>query len=292
MKTLEDFVRSRPVVGDGAMGTMIQAGGLAYGTCPDLMNIEEPDRVLRIHLEYKEAGADYLETNTFGSTRLKLAPHKLDSRIEEIILRGVELARKAAGEECLVAGSMGPTGKILEPYGDTAREAVVANFREQAELMDRAAVDFFLVETMTDIAEARAALEAIKSVSERPIVATAVFAAGARGYRTLMGTAAGDAARDLAASGAVFVGTNCCNGMADALGIMRAMREGTAAAIVAQPNAGLPRLEAGRLVYPETPEAMAAGVPALLGAGVRVIGGCCGTTPAHIRAIAAAVHNR
>lgn len=289
MIQLADLVKSRLVVGDGAMGTMIQAAGLACGACPDLMNLEEPDRVLSIHSAYREAGADYLETNTFGANRLKLAPHGLESKTEEIVLRGVELARKAAGDACLVAGSVGPTARILEPYGDTPREEIVASFAEEAEIMERAGIDFFLVETMTDIAEATAALEAIKSLSARPVVATAVFAAGARGYRTVMGTAAGEAAQMLVEAGALFVGTNCSSGMPDALGIMRAMREGSAAAIVAQPNAGLPRLEAGRLVYPETPAAMAAGVPGLVAAGVRVIGGCCGTTPDHIRAIAAAV---
>ena len=289
MMQLADLVKAGPVVGDGAMGTMIQAAGLVGGACPDCMNLDEPDRVLMIHRAYRDAGADYLETNTFGANRLKLAPHGLESKMEEIILRGVELAREVARDTCLVAGSVGPTGRILEPYGDTPRDQIFRSFAEEAQMMDRAGIDFFLVETMTDISEATAALEAIRSVSARPVVVTAVFAAGARGYRTVMGTAAREAARTLAEAGALFVGTNCSNGMADALGIMKAMREGSAAAIVAQPNAGLPRVEAGRPVYPETPAAMAAGVGALLEAGVRVIGGCCGTTPDHIRAIAAAV---
>jgi 5-methyltetrahydrofolate--homocysteine methyltransferase len=286
---LADLVKSRPVVGDGAMGTMLQAHGLAVGACPDALNLEDPDAVVAVHRAYREAGSDYLETNTFGSNRLKMAAHGLAGDLGEIIARGVEHARKAAAGLALVAGSVGPTGRLLEPYGDTPRRQVVEAFAETAGIMDRAGIDFYLVETMTDVNEALAAIEAIRSVSPRPIVATAVLAKSARGYRTLMGTPAGEAASLMVGSGASMVGTNCCVGMADAAAIMEDMLAATPAALIAQPNAGLPRMVAGSLVYPESPEAMAADAGRLLGLGVRIIGGCCGTTPAHIRAISAAM---
>jgi 5-methyltetrahydrofolate--homocysteine methyltransferase len=267
------------------MGTMLQERGLKIGRSPDLMNLEDPDRVAEVHRAYREAGSDYLETNTFGANRLKLAAHGLESGLEDIIGRGVDLARGASGG-CLVGGSMGPTGCLLEPYGDTPREKVRDAFREAAELLDRAGIDFFLVETMTDINEAVLAISAAREASRRPIAATAVFAAGARGFRTMMGNTAHEAAAAMVAAGADVVGTNCCSGMTEAAGIMQAMTAGSPAAIMAQPNAGLPRMESGRLVYPEGPAAMAEGVGRLLDLGVRIVGGCCGTTPAHIRAMA------
>lgn len=286
---LLDLVKSRPVLGDGAMGTMLQARGLSAGACPDGLNVSDPDLVISVHRAYREAGADYLETNTFGANRLKLAAHGLESDLREIIARGVEHARLAAAGVSMVAGSMGPTGRLLEPYGDVPREAVYDAFAEAASLMDCAGIDFFLVETMTDINEAEAAIQAIRSISPKPIVATAVLAQGAKGYRTIMGTPAGEAASAMIASGADIVGTNCCSGMTEAAGIMQDMLAATPAALAAQPNAGLPRMVSGKIVYPESPEAMAAGVADLLGLGVRMIGGCCGTTPPHIRAIGTAL---
>jgi 5-methyltetrahydrofolate--homocysteine methyltransferase len=287
---LEDRLHRAPILGDGAMGTMLQVEGLATGRPPDLWNLERPEVVAGVHARYREAGSDYLETNTFGANRIKLAAQGLEANLSEIILRGVELARGAAGAACLVAGSVGPTGTLLEPYGDTPLDRVRAAFAETGAEMDKAGVDFFLVETMTDLNEAVAAIEAIRSVSRRPIVATAVFSPGRKGFRTLMGNAPSDAAAAMIAAGATLVGTNCCNGMTEAAGIIEAMITGSASAVVAQPNAGLPTVDGGRLLYPETPQAMAEGVPNLLAAGARVIGGCCGTTPAHIRAIGAAIH--
>lgn len=284
-----DLAKTRPVLGDGAMGTMLQARGLAVGACPDRLNLDDPESVVAVHSAYREAGADYLETNTFGANRVNLAAHGLQTDLRDIVARGVEHARRAAGDACMVAGSVGPTGALLEPYGDMPRQRIFDAFAEVAEVMERAGVDFYLVETMTDVNEAAAAIEAIGSVSSRTIAATAVFAKGAKGYRTMMGTPAGQAAAAMVSRGALVVGTNCCNGMADAAGIMQDMLEATPAALIAQPNAGLPQMLSGRLVYPESPEAMALGVPQLVRLGVRIIGGCCGTTPAHIRAMAASL---
>jgi methionine synthase I (cobalamin-dependent) len=286
---LVELVEAGPVLGDGAMGTMLQQRGLRLGDAPDRLNLEHPDIVTEIHCAYREAGAQFLKTNTFGANRLKLAAHGLEARIGEIIRRGVDLARQAGADACLVAGSVGPTGRLLEPYGDTPADDMHSAFAETGEAMQAAGVDFFLVETMTDINEAVIAISAIKAVSGRPIVATAVFSGGARGYRNMMGTPAGEGAGRMIEAGARFVGTNCCSGMDEARRIMEAMRTGSPAALVAQPNAGLPSIQAGSLVYPEGPEVMAKGVAPLLDLGIRIIGGCCGTTPLHIRAIGTAM---
>ncbi len=285
-------LRLRPLLGDGAMGTMLQAHGLETGVAPDVLNLENPELVRQIHSAYREAGCDYVETNTFGANRIKLAAHGLEPKLEEIIARGVEIARSAAGNDCMVGGSVGPTGVLLEPYGDTPHEKISDTYLEVATLMDKAGIDFFLIETMTDINEASIAVEAAKQVSSKPIVATAVFSKGARGYRTIMGNSPREAALRLVEAGARFVGTNCCSGMEQAIGIMKDMVSASSAAMIAQPNAGLPTVEAGKLIYPEAPLAMADRVPDLLSMGVRIIGGCCGTTPAHIKAMASAFGRR
>jgi 5-methyltetrahydrofolate--homocysteine methyltransferase len=282
-------VASGPVLGDGAMGTMLQAEGLKVGAAPDLLNLENPRVVGRIHAAYIGAGSEYIETNTFGANRLKLSQHGLEGSLREIVLRGVEIARRETGDTSMVAGSVGPTGRLLEPHGDTAHEKVREAFGEVARLMERAGVDFFLVETMTDLEEARIAITAIREASLRPVVATSVFSKGAKGYRSIMGKSPEETALALIEAGATFVGTNCSGGIEEAVEIMKVMTAVSKAATVAQPNAGIPRMDGPDLVYPETPAAMALGVPPLLALGVHMIGGCCGTTPAHIEALARAL---
>jgi 5-methyltetrahydrofolate--homocysteine methyltransferase len=278
-----------PVLGDGAMGTMLQVRGLKLGAAPDLLNLENPRLVGDIHAAYIKSGAEYIETNTFGANRLKLSQHGLEGSLAEIVMRGVEIARREAGDASMVAGSVGPTGRLLEPHGDTPHGQVREAYGEVADLMERAGVDFFLVETMTDLEEARIAVSAVREASRRPVVATSVFSKGAKGYRSIMGKSPEETALALIDAGATFVGTNCSGGIGDAIEIMKVMASVSRAAIMAQPNAGIPRMEGPDLVYPETPAAMALGVPPLLALGVRMIGGCCGTTPAHIEALAGAL---
>ena len=189
----------------------------------------------------------------------------------------------------MVAGSVGPTGVLLEPYGDTPADEVKAAFRAAAKALDEVGVDFLLIETMTDINEARLAIEAAREVSRRPLAATMAFAKGAKGYRTVMGTSPEEAARGLVEAGADIVGINCVGGMAEATGIMKAMVPASAVPTLAQPNAGLPEVGRDGVVYPETPESMGEGLEALLATGVSAVGGCCGTTPAHIRKMAASL---
>jgi 5-methyltetrahydrofolate--homocysteine methyltransferase len=280
---------SGPMLGDGAMGTMLQGKGLKLGAAPDLLNLENPRLVGQIHAEYIKSGADYIETNTFGANRLTLSQHGLEGSLAEIVMRGVEIARREAGDTSMVAGSVGPTGRLLEPHGDTPHGQVREAYVEVAGLMERAGVDFFLVETMTDLEEARNAIAAVREVSRRPVVATSVFSKGTKGYRSIMGKSPEETALALIDAGATFVGTNCSGGIDDAVEIMKVMASVSKAATIAQPNAGIPRMEGPDLVYPETPAAMALGVPPLLALGVRMIGGCCGTTPAHIKALARAL---
>ena len=286
---LAQRLEAGPVLGDGAMGTMLQGQGLRSGAAPELLNLENPGLVGRIHAAYIDAGSEYIETNTFGANRLKLSQHGCDAKLDEIVLRGVEIARRETGDTSMAAGSVGPTGRLLEPHGDTPHDKVREAFGEVARLMERAGVDFFLVETMTDLEEARIAIGAIREVSRRPVVATSVFSKGARGYRSIMGKSPEETATALLDAGATFVGTNCSGGIEEAIEIMKAMASVSKAAIAAQPNAGIPRMDGPDLVYPETPAAMALGVPPLLALGVRMIGGCCGTTPEHIKALASAL---
>jgi 5-methyltetrahydrofolate--homocysteine methyltransferase len=283
---LLDIVELRPVLGDGAMGTMLQKRGLAMGECPEAWNLDKPDIVADTHKAYAEAGCDFVETNTFGANSLKLARHGLDSKMDEIVKRGVDIARTAVGGACMVAGSVGPTGVLLEPYGDVSSEQVGDSFRATARLMEGAGIDFFVIETMTDINEALLAVQAAKDVSQRPVVATMVFSKGSKGFKTVMGTSPEEAATRLGEAGAAVVGVNCCSGMSEAAEIMKEFVAATGLPTIAQPNAGLPIVEGGRVIYPETPEAMAAGLEDLLGIGVRIVGGCCGTTPDHLTQMA------
>jgi 5-methyltetrahydrofolate--homocysteine methyltransferase len=279
---LLELIKLRPVLGDGGMGTMLQAHGLTTGECPETWNLENPDAVAATHEAYAGAGSDFLTTNTFGANPIKLARHGLDSRIEEIIARGVELARGAAGDGCMVAGSVGPTGGLLEPYGELPSNEVEAAFRTTARLLEKAGVDFFIVETMTDLNEALLAARAIREASDKPLVATMAFTRGAKGVRTVMGTSPEQAAAGLEEAGASIIGTNCCSGMEEAAEIMKEILAATGLPTIAQPNAGLPIPEGDKVIYPEPPEAMAEGMEHLLGIGVRIVGGCCGTTPEHL----------
>jgi 5-methyltetrahydrofolate--homocysteine methyltransferase len=276
----------RPVLGDGAMGSILLDSGLRMGDCPEAWNLEKPDVIAGVHTAYREAACDFIEANTFGASPIRLARYSLDSKTEDIIKAGIDLARGAAGTSCMVAGSVGPTGALLEPYGEITRDEMTGAFGRQARAMEEAGVDFFLVETMTDPNEAILAIGAIKEASSKPVVATMSFSKGAKGYRTMMGTSPQEAATAMTAAGADYVGTNCSTGPAEALEIMTEMRQVTPVALIAQPNAGLPAFESGVATYPESPETMAKGLAGLLASGVRIIGGCCGTTPAHMKEIA------
>jgi 5-methyltetrahydrofolate--homocysteine methyltransferase len=274
------------------MGTMLQSAGLPAGACPEVWNRSHPERILAVHRQYMDAGSEVILTNTFGGSRLKLRRFGLEDRVDDLNRAGVRLARSVARPGVRVAASVGPTGELPEPYGAVSRDELVDAFAEQIGALTDEGADLIWIETMSDLAEAAAALAAARASCRLPVVVTATFDRGIRGYRTMMGTSPEEAAGTLHAAGADYIGANCGVGSEDLVRIIRAMHAAVpSAALVAKPNAGIPGLIAGRTCYPESPAYMAAAIPSLLEAGVRIVGGCCGTTPDHIRQMARMVRN-
>jgi 5-methyltetrahydrofolate--homocysteine methyltransferase len=285
------------LVFDGGYGTMLFEAGLLNGACPELWNDTHADVVRGIHRGYFDAGSHFVETNTFGGSRLKLEEYRLGDRTRELNVLGARLAREAAPPGGYVAGSIGPTSRLPQDYALDAGvtdEAYEATFREQAEALAEGGVDLFAVETMMFPQEATAAIRACKAVADLPVMATMFFQ-----YeelhdrdRTMWGESPAEVATNLLAAGADAVGMNCGRGPDRAIVIVREMRRVTDAPLVAYPNAGLPVTEGDRVTYELDPQAMARDYPALLDAGANVVGACCGSTPEHIRRIAAVVGRR
>ncbi len=274
------------LLGDGAMGTMLIERGLRAGECPEKINLEKPGQLEEIALLYLNAGAEIIGTNTFGGSPLKLGQYGLEGKFEEINRRGCEIVRKTVGNRAWVSASCGPSGKILEPYGDTKRETVFDSFRRQMDVLVSSGADMICIETMTDLGEAVIAVEAARSVSATiPVCATMTFDSTPRGFYTIMGTTIEQAAKGLTAAGADIIGSNCGNGIQNMIAIAAEFRKLTVLPVIIQSNAGIPALVGGALTYPETPGYMAEKSQELLTIGVKIIGGCCGTTPAHIAAI-------
>ncbi|ABB30792.1 homocysteine S-methyltransferase [Geobacter metallireducens RCH3] len=283
-------IKERVLVLDGAMGTMLQERGLRPGQSPEELNLTMPDVVAGVHREYLEAGADIIVTNTFGGTRPKLEHYGLEEKVREINARAVEIAREVCGDRAYVAASMGPTGLFVEPVGEATFDAMAAFFREQAAALIEAGADLITLETFLDIKEIRAAVIAIREVSPTiPVIAQLTFD---NEGRTVLGTPPEAAAVTLAAAGADIVGSNCGLGPDGICAVLGAMRGVTRLPLISQANAGLPKLVDGKTVFPGTPDDMTAFHDRMLGLNVRVIGGCCGTTPTHIRAIKEALAGR
>ena len=282
----ERLARGDVILSDGAWGTLLMDRGLTAGEPPELFNLDRPEVIEAIAALYLEAGAEIITTNTFGGSPLKLESFALADRTEEINRRAVDAVRRAVGDSAYVSASMGPTGRLLLPFGDTEPARMAAAFERQAAALAGAGVDLFCVETMTDLDEATLAVTAIRAAAPRvPILATMTFEKTRRGFFTVMGVSIQAAARGLQAAGADIVGSNCGFGIGTMVEIAREFRQHTGVPIAIQANAGLPILSRGATVYPETPDEVAARAPELLAAGVQIIGGCCGTTPAHIRAL-------
>ena len=285
---------------DGGMGTMLQARGLEPGACPELMNLEHPEVVIGIHREYIAAGATYITTNSFGASPLKLEHYGLSGRCGELNRAAAECARRAAVESgrgnVKIAGDMGPTGRFVEPLGDLDFEAAYENFYRQAEGLLRGGVDAFIIETMIDMGEMRAALMAVQDVlaagksgeSRRDIKIICQFTYSEE-LRTVTGTDPVTAAVTLDALGADVIGANCSLGPKEYLAVVKQLITATGKPIIIQPNAGMPQLVEGKTLFPMGPEDFGEAAPRLVAAGAGYLGGCCGTTPAHIRAVAEAV---
>ncbi len=278
----------RAHVADGAMGTMLYERGVFLNVCYDELNLRQPELVRAIHREYVEAGAELLETNTFGANPVKLAGHGLADAAERINAAAARLAREAAAGRALVLGAIGPLGVRLEPFGETGVEDARAAFRRQVAGLLEGGVDGFLLETFSDVNEVAAALRAVRDLSDLPVLAQmTVGEAGVTAY----GTAPAVFGPELEALGADAVGVNCSVGPQGVLEAVEALAAAVRVPITAMPTAGLPRDVAGRKMYLASPEYFASYARRIVEAGARIVGGCCGTTPAHIRATAAYVQS-
>jgi 5-methyltetrahydrofolate--homocysteine methyltransferase len=279
------------ILADGAMGTMLFDAGLTFGDPPERWNVEHPDRVRAVHRGYLEAGAQLILTNTFGGNRFRLRMHNLQDMVGELNRTAAVLARaevRAAGDAALVAGDIGPSGAILEPLGELAFDDAAAGFAEQAASLIDGGVDVLWIETMSDLQEVRAAVQGARQASSSiPVITTMTF--DTRGH-TMMGVSPEQAAKELSGWGAAAIGGNCGNGPEEIIEVIRKMHaEAPQAVLVAKANAGIPELVNGRAVYGASPETMAGYARAVAQAGARIIGSCCGSTPAHVAAMAAAL---
>ncbi|MDR0795270.1 MAG: homocysteine S-methyltransferase family protein [Tannerella sp.] len=286
-RKITDILKTGKVlVSDGAWGTFLYQKGLKPGECPDVWSLTHPDTVEWIARSYIDAGADMVETNSFGANRFKLQHYGLQDQVIEINEAAARLSRKAAGGDHHVIASIGPTGKILW-MGDVTEEDFYNCFREQAMALEKGGADAICIETMSDAIEAGSAIKAAKENTGLEVIATFTFDKTRQGeYRTMMGLSPSDAARIALDAGADIIGTNCGNGMERMIDIVKEIRQSFPGAfILVHANAGLPVPANGVDTFPESPAKMASYIPALLEAGVHIAGGCCGTTPEHIKAI-------
>ncbi|MTI54602.1 MAG: homocysteine methyltransferase [Geosporobacter ferrireducens] len=268
---------------DGAMGTMLQQSGLKTGECPEAFNLNREEAIYQIHRQYVEAGCKIIQTNTFGANRIKLSLYGLADQVAPINQKGAAIARMAAGEDCLVAGDIGPIGKLMAPLGPLSYEEAYHAFYEQALALIQGGVDLINIETMSDIQEAKIAVIAAKDAGDVPVICTMTFQ---KDMRTLTGTDPETAATILEALDVAVLGANCSFGPDLMIDILDRMNKVTSKPLIVQPNAGLPKLVNGETLFDLSPEAMSAYSKALVAAGVNIIGGCCGTTPLHMQAIA------
>jgi methionine synthase / methylenetetrahydrofolate reductase(NADPH) len=286
MKPFLEALDDRVLVCDGAMGTMLYAKGVFINRCFDSLNIMSADTVTEIHQDYVRAGADVLETNTFGANRIKLRSFGLGDRVHEINVEGARIARKAARDQAYVAGAIGPLGVRIEPWGKMGTDEAESYFREQAQALVEGGVDLFVLETFRDLNEMGAAIAAVRSVSSLPIVAQMTIEDDGN---SLDGTPPEQFAPEMEGRGADVIGVNCSIGPAHMLETVERMAAVTRARLSAQPNAGRPRDIEGRNIYLSSPEYMASYARRFAQHGVRLVGGCCGTTPEHIRQMKAVI---
>ena len=287
---IDTLLSQGPVVTDGGWGSQFLQLGLVPGELSDAWNLTHPDRVEAVARGYMEAGSQVILTNTFVSNRVTLAGHGLEDKLSQINEAGVQISLRAAAGRARVFGSIGPTGKMLVT-GDVTPEEVAEVYLEQVKILAGAGAEAIVIETMADLEEETLAVKAARETG-LPVVACMAFASGKNKDRTMMGVTPEQAAGALSAAGAAVISANCGQGMTGYIDITRRMRAATDRPLWIKPNAGLPELIDGRTVYRTTPEEFAAQVPALLDAGASFVGGCCGTTPDFIRAVAGKVRAR
>ena len=282
------LARGEILVADGATGTNYQARGLERGQAPEQWLYEQPDKVTQLHRDFVQAGSNVILTNTFGATAVRLTHAGLENDAIQVNQRAVELARRAIhGERVWVAGSIGPSGQLLEPFGTMTREEAVAQFAAQAQALAEGGVDLLIIETQFDLGEATAAFEGARSVTNLPIIVSFSFDMGTN---TMMGLKAAQVAKEVTALGADMVGVNCGRSLDENLINLKELRAATHLPLWMKPNAGLPRMTDDDVaIYDVTPEMMGHAAEQWLAAGAQIVGGCCGTSPQHLQAIAQAV---
>ena len=289
-KIISELKKGGVLVSDGAWGTFLQQKGLKPGECPEEWNISRPADVLAIAQSYIEAGADMVETNSFGGSRLKLEKYGYGDRVYEFNKAAAEISRKAAGPDHFVLGSVGPSGKLLLMEEVTEEELYEA-FKEQSMALEAGGVNAIMIETMTDLEEARIAVKAAKENTSCEVFCTMTFQKIIGGeYRTMMGISPTEMVATIVEAGADLIGTNCGNGIEDMIGMVKEIRKVNAdIPVLVHANAGMPCYLDGVTTFPESPEDMAARVKEIIDAGANIVGGCCGTTPDHIRKVSAVV---
>jgi 5-methyltetrahydrofolate--homocysteine methyltransferase len=294
MRPLLDRVRAgETLLADGALGSLLMERGLAPGEPPERFCLDRPEVLEEIARAYLAAGAEILQADSFGASPLKLARHGIEGSAAEINRAAVEIVRRVAGDRAYVWASIGPSGRLLKPYGDANPGIVYESFLAQARALAEASPNLIAVETMTDLAEAVLAVRAAREAGPGiPVVATMTFERHRKGFFTVMGNTIPEAAKGLAEAGADMVGSNCGNGIEAMAAIAREFRAATSLPLVIRPNAGLPELRGDATLYTETPDFMAARLPELLDLRPAIVGGCCGTTPGHIRAFRAVLDAR
>ena len=287
-KLIQRLAGDETLIADGAAGTMLMAAGLASGTPPELWNVENPGEIRALHHAYVEAGSQIILTNTFGGNRIKLGKAGLAERVRELNLAGAALARQSAGDRALVAGDIGPTGELMAPYGQLTFDEAVTAFAEQATALADGGVEAIWIETMVDLDEARAAVTGARQSTSLPILCTMSF--GPKG-RTMMGVSAKQAVEGLWPLGLAAIGANCGEGLEAVEVVLKQMHALLPdAPLIAKPNAGLPKLVDGQAVYDTGPDLFALRTLDFINLGARLVGSCCGSSPAFISAISNAVN--
>jgi Methionine synthase I (cobalamin-dependent), methyltransferase domain len=284
MNILDELKQNKILLSDGAWGTLLQSKGMQPGECPELWNITHRRDVLEVAQSYLQAGSDIIETNSLGGSRLKLSQYGLGDRVSEINLAAALISREAAGSDNHVAGSVGPTGKLLL-MGDVTEAELYDGFCEQSIALEKGGADIIIIETMSALDEASLAVKAARENTHCTVIITMSFSKDMKGeYFTMMGVSPLEMVISTKEAGAHAVGSNCGNGIEEMIGIVRAIRAAdNKIPVIIQANAGTPELIDGKTVYHDSPGFMASFVPELIKAGANIIGGCCGTTPEHIK---------